>query len=152
MSYGWVMRSVRFNGIGRYTMLLPDIARALIQHISLVRRLIHFFQAIRPTSNPCLHNMFTRGFKRPIESKSSGKVYLRPPLFLVCFTANPLRSSFGGSFPPVVFFATSLHPLAPFAGLALFGTAVSISPLSARRFRRRNSSAKWRESIVEDTP
>ena len=52
------------------------------------------------------------------------------------------------------FFATSLQPPgAAFAGLPLLGgVEVSTRPLSASLLRRMNSSAKWRESMVELLP
>lgn len=78
--------------------------------------------------------------------------YPFPPPFAPAASSLPdAPASFTGPF-----FATSLQPpdlsTPTLRGLELFGTALSRSPLSARRLRRMNSSAKWRESIVLEAP
>jgi hypothetical protein len=84
--------------------------------------------------------------------------YFFPPFF---FAATTLKfpfpfagSSLGVSGFAGPFFATSLQPPgAAFAGLPLLGgVEVSTRPLSASLLRRMNSSAKWRESMVEELP
>lgn len=83
--------------------------------------------------------------------------HLFAPFFFDATTLKlPLLSSLVGSFGGP-FLATSLQPpdlsTVALCGLALFGgTEVSINPLSASFFRRMNSSAKCRESMVLEAP
>ena len=83
-------------------------------------------------------------------------LYFFPPFFLEGTTLKlPLAgSSLGVSGLAGPFFATSLQPPgAALAGLPLLGgVEVSTRPLSASLLRRMNSSAKWRESMVELLP
>ena len=79
-------------------------------------------------------------------------IHLFPPFFFPATTLKPpLVSSLATSGLATVFFATSLHPATalPFAGLA---TLKSTCPFSASLLRLKNSSAKWRESIVVEAP
>lgn len=86
-------------------------------------------------------------------------LYLFPPFFLAATTLKlPATSSFKPPCcPPTLcppFFATSLHPppVPAFASAGLAELAlVSMMPLSASLRRLKNSSAKWRESIVCET-
>ena len=83
-------------------------------------------------------------------------IYFLPPFFLEGTTLKlPLAgSSLGVSGLGGPFLATSLQPPgAALAGLPLLGgVEVSTRPLSASLLRRMNSSAKWRESMVELLP
>ena len=83
-------------------------------------------------------------------------IYFFPPFFFEGTTLKlPLAgSSLGVSGLAGPFFATSLQPPgAALAGLPLLGgVEVSTRPLSASLLRRMNSSAKWRESMVELLP
>jgi hypothetical protein len=90
--------------------------------------------------------------------KSQPQIYFFPFPFLTTTLKFPFppaaASSLGASSFAGPFFATSLQPPgAALAGLPLLGgVEVSTRPLSARRLRRMNSSAKWRESMVEELP
>ena len=91
-----------------------------------------------------------------IPSYHNTNLYFFPPFFLEGTTLKlPLAgSSLGVSGFAGPFFATSLQPPgAALAGLPLLGgVEVSTRPLSASLLRRMNSSAKWRESMVELLP
>jgi hypothetical protein len=117
--------------------------------------LLHTEDRRHPTKlNPNLKRS-TETIHPPITTTPTSH-YFFPPFF---FAATTLKlpfagSSFGVSGFAGPFFATSLQPPgAAFAGLPLLGgVEVSTRPLSASLLRRMNSSAKWRESMVEELP
>lgn len=106
-------------------------------------------QRKRTTSSVKNNKICSRRLHEPV-------TYFFPPFFLA---ATTLKFPFAGSSLGVSgfagpFFATSLQPPgAALAGLPLLGgVEVSTRPLSASLLRRMNSSAKWRESMVELLP
>jgi hypothetical protein len=105
---------------------------------------------LKPITTPSLHPSIPHHHK-----KLNLTIYFFPFPFLTTTLKLPLAgSSFGVSGFAGPFLATSLQPPgATLAGLPLLGgVEVSTRPLSARRLRRMNSSAKWRESMVEELP